>query len=87
MIYELNHVGAFVRDGDASVKFYTETLGAQLVREALIPASKTQCLYLQLGAGMIELLAPGDPSTHSNYGLAHVAFMTDDLDAASEKRY
>jgi catechol 2,3-dioxygenase-like lactoylglutathione lyase family enzyme len=80
VIYELNHVGAFVRDGDASVRFYTDVLGAQLVREALIPSSNTRCLYLQLGSGLIELLAPGDPSSRSEYGFAHVAFMTDDLD-------
>jgi catechol 2,3-dioxygenase-like lactoylglutathione lyase family enzyme len=43
MIYELNHVGAFVKDMDKSLQFYSGILGGQIVREALIPATNTRC--------------------------------------------
>ncbi|MCR8633033.1 VOC family protein [Paenibacillus radicis (ex Xue et al. 2023)] len=85
MIYELNHVGAFVTDAEKSVDFYTRILGAQIVREALIPSTNTKCIYVQMAGGMIELLAPGDVSSRLHYGFDHVAFMTNSLDADYEK--
>jgi catechol 2,3-dioxygenase-like lactoylglutathione lyase family enzyme len=85
MIYELNHVGAFVKDAEKSVEFYTQILGAQVVREALIASTNTKCIYVQLAGGMIELLAPGDISTRDIYGFDHIAFMTDNLDQDFQK--
>ncbi|SDJ78714.1 VOC family protein [Paenibacillus naphthalenovorans] len=84
MIYELNHVGAFVKDAARSVDFYTRILGAQVVREAMIPATNTKCVYVQLAGGMVELLAPGDVASRSAYGFDHVAFSTDSIDSDFE---
>jgi catechol 2,3-dioxygenase-like lactoylglutathione lyase family enzyme len=85
MLYELNHAGVRIRDLDASLAFYSGLLGAKVVSEAFIPASRTDCVYIQIAGGMIELLRPADPPAGSTFGLDHVAFMTDDLDAEHER--
>lgn len=85
MIYELNHVGVQVRDLDAVLAFYTEVLGGRVVSEALIPASKTDCIYVQIADGLIELLHPRQPAAGHRYGYNHIAFMTDDLDGEYER--
>jgi catechol 2,3-dioxygenase-like lactoylglutathione lyase family enzyme len=80
MIYELNHVGVRIRDLDESLAFWVGILGAKVVSEAFIPSSRTDCVYLQIADGMIELLRPADPPAETTFGLDHIAFMTDDLD-------
>lgn len=80
MIYEFNHVGIFVRDLEAALTFYTELLGGEVVSRAFIPSSSTDCVYLQLASGLIELLGPHDPGPNTVFGLNHIGFMSDDLD-------
>ncbi len=81
MIKELNHVGIVVRDLDASLAFYQRAFGAVIVFQSIIPASQTDVVYLQIAGGMIELLHPRNPSPDESFGITHIAFMTDDLDA------
>ncbi len=81
MIHELNHVGLVIRDLKKSLDFYEGVLGARVVYDGYIPASKTEVRYLQIGGGMIELLAPREPKEGTVFGITHVAFMTDDLEA------
>lgn len=80
MIYELNHVGIVIRDLQKSLDFYERILGARVVYSGHIPATDTAVRYLQIGGGMIELLAPKNPSEDTEFGIAHVGFMSDDLD-------
>ncbi|HZC27495.1 MAG TPA: VOC family protein [Actinopolymorphaceae bacterium] len=85
MIYELNHVGIRIRDLDKSLAFYTGRLGGEVVSEAYIPSSRTDCVYLQVADGLVELLRPADPPPGATFGLDHIAFMTDDLDGEHQR--
>ena len=80
MIYELNHVGGRVRDLEASLEFYSG-LGAEVVDRLFMPNSRVHRVHIQLATGLVELLYHEDPDPDATYGLNHVGFMTDDLDA------
>jgi catechol 2,3-dioxygenase-like lactoylglutathione lyase family enzyme len=81
VIFEFNHYGIVVRDLAASLAFYEGLLGARIVYRGYIPPSKTDVVYLQISGGMIELLAPAEPKATDTFGVTHLAFMSDGLDA------
>ncbi len=81
MIYELNHVGIVIRDLEKSVAFYQDVLGAKVVVRNVIPSNQTDVVYLQISGGMIELLYRREPAANEVFGITHIAFMTDGLDA------
>jgi lactoylglutathione lyase len=81
MIHELNHFGIVVRDLKKSLAFYKGALGARTVFEGLIPTTRTDVVYLQIAGGMIELLHRADAAGDEQFGITHIAFMSDDLDA------
>jgi catechol 2,3-dioxygenase-like lactoylglutathione lyase family enzyme len=81
VIYELNHFGIVVRNLDASLKFYQQILGARVVYQGFIPASRTDVVYLLISGGLIELLHAAEPAPDTQFGITHVAFLSDDLDA------
>lgn len=80
MIHELNHFGIVVRNLDASLAFYQDILGAEIVFRGSIPSSKTDVVYLLISGGMIELLAPAESPPDTEFGITHIAFLSDDLD-------
>jgi catechol 2,3-dioxygenase-like lactoylglutathione lyase family enzyme len=80
VIYELNHGGGRVRDLDASLAFYTG-LGAQVVDRLFMTNSRVNRVHVQVATGLVELLHNEEPDPEASYGLNHVGFMTDDLDA------
>jgi catechol 2,3-dioxygenase-like lactoylglutathione lyase family enzyme len=80
VIYELNHVGGRVRDVDASVAFYTG-IGAEVVDRLFMSSSRVNRVHVQIATGLVELLHNEVPDPEATYGLNHVGFMTDDLDA------
>lgn len=81
MIYELNHFGIVVRDLKKSLDFYKDLMGASIVYEGYIPPTKTQVRYLLIVGGLIELLHPAEPTPETQFGITHIAFMSNDLDA------
>lgn len=81
MIYELNHAGIVIRDLDASLAFYRDVLGARVAARNVIPSSQTDVVYLQIAGGMIELLHRRQPAPNEVFGITHLGFMTDNLDA------
>jgi catechol 2,3-dioxygenase-like lactoylglutathione lyase family enzyme len=81
VIYEFNHVGIFVRDLDTSLHFYVDVLGGQVVDHGKIAATRTDCVYVQLAGGLIELIYSPDPPADRAFGLNHLGFMTDELDS------
>lgn len=81
MIYELNHFGIVVRDLERSLAFYQDQLGAKIVFQKLVESTKTDVVYLQISGGLIELLHPAQPRPDEDFGVTHIAFLTDDLDA------
>jgi catechol 2,3-dioxygenase-like lactoylglutathione lyase family enzyme len=80
VIYELNHVGGRIRDLDASLAFYTETIGAEVVDRLFMSSSRVDRVHVQIATGLVELLHSQDADPEATYGLNHVGFMTDDLD-------
>ncbi len=80
MIYELNHVGGRIQDLDASLAFYTG-LGAEVVDRLFMTSSRVNRVHIQIATGLVELLHNEEPDPDATYGLNHVGFMTDDLDA------
>jgi catechol 2,3-dioxygenase-like lactoylglutathione lyase family enzyme len=80
LIYELNHVGGRIKDLDASLAFYTETIGAEVVDQIFIAGPRVDRVHLQLATGLVELLHNQDVDPDAAYGLNHIGFMTDDLD-------
>ncbi len=81
MIVELNHVGITVRDLPTSLDFYSSRFDAKEVFRGWIPASRTEVVYLAMGQSLVELLHPLDPAEDESFGLNHIAFMTNDLEA------
>lgn len=81
MIYELNHVGIVIKDLEKSAAFYEDVLGARVVARNFIPSNQTDVAYVQIAGGMIELLHRRRPSPGDVFGITHIGFMTDDLDA------
>ncbi|WP_165949342.1 VOC family protein [Kribbella turkmenica] len=80
MIYELNHVGGPAGDLDASLEFYAG-LGAEVVDRLFMTGSRVHRVHLQLATGLVELLHSEEPAPDATFGLDHVGFMTDELDA------
>jgi catechol 2,3-dioxygenase-like lactoylglutathione lyase family enzyme len=81
VIYELNHFGIVVKDLEKSLAFYQGLLGAEIVYKGFIPPSKTDVIYLIISGGLIELLHPAEPGPDTQFGITHIAFMSNDLDA------
>jgi catechol 2,3-dioxygenase-like lactoylglutathione lyase family enzyme len=81
VIYEFNHFGIVVRDLQKSLDFYQGLLNARVVYKGFIPSSKTEVRYLLISGGLIELLGPAEPGPDTKFGITHIAFMSNDLDA------
>ena len=81
MIYELNHYGIVIKNLEKSLAFYQGVLGAKEVYRGFIPPTKTDVVYLLITGGMIELLHRADPPPDEKFGITHIAFMSNDLDA------
>lgn len=81
MIYELNHAGIVIRDLEKSEAFYENVLGAKVVARNFIASNQTDVVYVQIAGGMIELLHRRQPAAGEVFGITHIGFMTDDLDA------
>jgi catechol 2,3-dioxygenase-like lactoylglutathione lyase family enzyme len=80
-VLRINHYGLVVRNLENSLAFYEGVLGAKIVYRGFIPPTKTDVVYLQIAGGMIELLHRADQPPDEIFGITHLAFMTDDLDA------
>ena len=84
----LDHVAIVVRDLDATVALYTETLGFSRVYQEIVSDQGVEAVGLRTGDAVIELLRPlsedspiarfrGDAATR----LHHTAYRVDDLRA------
>ena len=84
MIKELNHVGLRMLDLDKGLHLYRDTLGGQVILNALSLDGKGHIIYVQMGNTVIELILTRDAAAQ---GYAHLAFLLKgkDLDAMYEK--
>lgn len=89
MIFEMAHTNINVLDTEKSVKFYEEALGLNVKRTFEQPDGKFKLVYLSDSKNnyQIELTWLRDkiePYNHGDNDL-HLAFVTDDFDAAYTK--
>jgi glyoxylase I family protein len=85
-----HHVAIIVSDYEASKRFYTATLGLEIVSEVHRVERNSYKLDLRLPNGMqIELFSFPDPPRRPSYpeacGLRHLAFEVDDIEIAVEE--
>ncbi len=85
---KIDHIAIVVKDLDATIAFYTETLGFSPVYREIIADQGVEAVGLQAGESIIELLRPldegssiakfrGDAATK----LHHTAYRVDDIEA------
>jgi methylmalonyl-CoA/ethylmalonyl-CoA epimerase len=86
---KIDHVAIVVRDLDAAIALYTQTLGFQPVYRETIADQGVEAVGLQAGDSVIELLLPLDPGSpiarfrgEAETRLHHTAYRVDDIETA-----
>jgi methylmalonyl-CoA/ethylmalonyl-CoA epimerase len=93
MIGRLNHVAIAVRDLEAAVKVYRETLGAEVSSPEQLAEHGVTVVFITLPNTKIELLQPlGENSPIGKFleknpdgGMHHVCYEVDDILAARDR--
>lgn len=90
MKLSFHHIAIIVSDYDKSKRFYTETLGFEVILETYRAARGSWKLDLQIqGGGQLEVFSfpdpPDRPSRPEACGLRHLAFRVPDMDAAVQE--
>lgn len=87
MIEKFHHVGVVVRDIDASLRFYRDTLGLHVHKFETIDDQGVRAALLTIGDSEIELIQPIVPDNgvaryleKRGEGLHHVCFQVDSID-------
>src|SRR5579859_205400 len=87
MLKKIHHVGVVVRSADEALRFYRDTLGLSVAKDAVIEDQGVRGVLLPAGETEIELLEPTRPGTgvarflERGEGLHHVCFESDDVAA------
>ena len=91
MFGRIDHVGVAVANLDDAVALYSERLRMAVQHRETIAEQGVEAVLLEVGESHVELLRPLSPDTalgrfleRSGPGLHHVAYGTDDIDAALE---
>ena len=92
----IEHIGIAVKDMDAAIKFYEETLGLTCYSIEEVPDQKVKTAFFKIGQTKIELLESTSPDgpigkfiEKKGEGIHHLAFAVNNLeqqlsDAASK---
>ncbi len=82
---KIHHIAIIVSDYEVSKKFYTELLGFKVIRESFRADRGDYKLDLELDGCELELFSgknnPKRASYPEAYGLRHLAFFVEDMDA------
>jgi methylmalonyl-CoA epimerase len=85
----IDHIAIVVKDLDAAIDLYTQTLGFQPLYRETIADQGVEAVGLQAGASVIELLRPLDPDSpiarfrgDAETKLHHTAYRVDDIETA-----
>ena len=85
----IDHIAIVVKDLDAAIDLYTQTLGFQPLYRETIADQGVEAVGLQAGASVIELLRPLDPDSpiarfrgDAETNLHHTAYRVDDIETA-----
>ena len=88
----IDHIGVAVEDLEAAVGLYRERFGMREQHRETVEEQGVDAVLLEIGDGHVELLSPLGPETavgrfleRHGPGLHHVAYRTDDIDAALER--
>lgn len=89
-IRSIHHIAILTDDYETSKRFYTETLGFEVIRETYRAERKSYKLDLSIaGLYQIELFSFPDFRERGSYpeakGLRHLAFAVDDVDKAARE--
>ncbi|HZO40700.1 MAG TPA: methylmalonyl-CoA epimerase, partial [Methylomirabilota bacterium] len=86
MMRRIHHVGIVVNRLEDAYRFYRDTLGLPLLKEATLPDQQVRAALLGCGESEIELLEPLEPSSgigrflaRRGEGLHHLCFDTADI--------
>lgn len=92
MFDRIDHVGVAVEDLDAAVELYRDRFGMPEEHRETVDEFQVEAVLLEVGDGHVELLSPttrdsavGRFLERSGAGIHHVAYRTDDIDAALER--
>jgi methylmalonyl-CoA/ethylmalonyl-CoA epimerase len=88
----IDHIGVAVEDLDAAIELYRQQFQMAEQHREVVEAQGVEAVLLEIGEGHVELLKPLGPDTavgkflaSRGPGLHHVAYQTDDIDAALEQ--
>jgi methylmalonyl-CoA epimerase len=88
MIVGVDHIGILVRDLDAALRFYTETLGLTASPIEQRDDPPIRMAYVRVGNVRLELIEAADPSQtmirylpHQEPGIYHVGLRVENVDA------
>ena len=89
MFRRIAHVGVAVKDLDATVKIYRDTLGFPFAGFDEVADQGVKVAMFPVGESRVEFLAPTRPDSpiakfieKKGEGVQHIAFAVDDLEAA-----
>ena len=92
MFGRIDHIGVAVEDLDAAVELYAGPFGMPEAHRETVEAFGVEAVLLDVGESHVELLKPIDSESgvarfleRNGPGLHHVAYGTDDIDAALEQ--
>jgi methylmalonyl-CoA/ethylmalonyl-CoA epimerase len=87
----IDHIGVAVEDLDEAVNLYSKKLGMPAQHRETVEQFGVEAVLLEIGDGHVELLSPissdsavGRFLERSGPGMHHVAYATDDIEAALE---
>jgi methylmalonyl-CoA/ethylmalonyl-CoA epimerase len=85
----IDHIGVAVEDLDAALELYARDLDMAEQHRETVEEQGVEAVLLEVGEGHVELIKPLGPETgvgkfiaKNGPGLHHVAYATDDIDAA-----
>jgi methylmalonyl-CoA epimerase len=91
-VRSVHHVAFAVEDLDAAVETYRWLFGAEVEVRGRLEDQGVEAVYLRLGSGRVELVAPLGEDTHVGRflaargpGMHHVGIAVDDVAAAVEE--
>ena len=89
MFGRIDHIGVAVTDLDEAIELYGERLGMPLQHRETVEEQGVEAVLMGVGESHVELLWPLGPETavgrfleRGGPGLHHVAYGTDDIEAA-----
>lgn len=89
MLNKISHLGIAVKDLDAVLSFYADSLGLECTGQEEVPSQKVKVAFLPLGQTNIELLESTEPDgpiakfiENRGEGIHHIAIEVDDIEQA-----